>query len=274
MTDSPPTRRSRGPTFLKVGSILLFGAALLALSTIEPGTNVAPRLMDDSNLHTIGVIWFTYFVDRDTPMPESALADVYSLAAELARTVPGANESKYWFSRREEENGHWIPLAETVLAGNGSKTINPDFQDAPVAWAVALLPNSRKQTADTPIAWTRGLRTDGTWRDDSPFGGDGGCVFFCGGDTQIFRGKIGGKLFKWGTKEPTSNIIEALPPGTRVSEYVPNPKGMALVRQTHWPELAGERERARALLLDFAASLGVIGAILVLIGAMQQRPLD
>ena len=76
--------------------------------------------------------------------------------------------------------------------------------------------------AETPIAWTRGLQSDGTWRKDSPYGGEVGFVVFAGGNTRIFPGTIEG-LLKWGPHEPTNNIAEALSPGTRIGEYVPPP---------------------------------------------------
>ena len=47
---------------------------------------------------------------------------------------------------------------------------------------------------------------------------------------MAFRDSLNNTLVKWGTKEPTNDIREALPPGTQIGEYVPNPKGQSLVR--------------------------------------------
>ncbi len=96
----------------------------------------------------------------------------------------------------------------------------------------ALLPST------TPIAWTRGLREDGTWDDRGTFGTSGGYIVFMGGNVmrvssdqsseahqRILPGgnvmpvsdlaSEGGRLRRPdGT--PTANILEALPPGSRV----------------------------------------------------------
>ena len=152
-------------------------------------------------------------------MPPEALTDVYAYAAELARSGI-LMWPQFWLSRIDPslktaafEDNHYI-------VNSVSKRINPKFQGAPLAFAVALLPKVSDLPPTTPIAWTRGLQPDGTWRKDNPYGGKGGDVFFVGGNVQQYT-KTAGPFVKWGTLEPTSNILEALPPGTRIGEYVP-----------------------------------------------------
>ena len=94
-------------------------------------------------------------------MPPEAMANVYSWAGELARGCK-LTDASAWFSPIEEESGHWLSLAKTVLATDGSDRLNPDFQGAPIEVAVALLPHLYAIGEMTPIAWTRGLRPDGT----------------------------------------------------------------------------------------------------------------
>ncbi len=53
----------------------------------------------------------------------------------------------------------------------------------------------------------------------------------------MYPGGIAVKLKSWGTGKPTSNIYEALPPETRISEYIPTPevaKKMASIRRWAW----------------------------------------
>lgn len=68
----------------------------------------------------------------------------------------------------------------------------------------------------TPVAWTRGLRTDGTW---DPAGGvhgaKGGHVAFLGGNVQFFRDLRSTPLVR-ADGTTTSNILEALPASARV----------------------------------------------------------
>lgn len=105
--------------------------------------------------------------------------------------------------------------------------INPKFANAPLAFAVAIFPPGKGRTslpATTPLAWTRGLQPDGTWsKTHGTYGDWGGHIVFMGGNVEKFK-SIDGKLVKFGTNEPTSNILEALPPGSRISEFTPPKK--------------------------------------------------
>ena len=77
--------------------------------------------------------------------------------------------------------------------------------------------------ATTPIAWTRGLQSDGTWAKFSPYGTTGGFIVFMGGNVQFYHNLTddGGRLTRFDAKGKTSNILDALPPGTRIGEYAP-----------------------------------------------------
>jgi hypothetical protein len=170
---------------------------------------------------------FSYENDHPDGLPPVALTDIYAYAAVLARAGE-LNDVQPWFSRLD-------PLAaklpESILNPNEKQEnapINPAFQGAPLAWAVALLPNMMKLPSATPWLWTRGLQPDGTWRKDSPYGGEGGIICFLGGNSQFcLAGKV--NLVKWGTDETTHNILEALPPGTRVGEYTPTAEDRARI---------------------------------------------
>ncbi len=179
----------------------------------------APRAVDRSNLFSIGNKRISYETEHSNGMPPEALTDVYAYAAELARSGV-LSSPQFWFSRID-------PAMRTIdfedlhsIINPATKLINPKFQGAPLAFAVALLPKVSDLPPTTPIAWTRGLQPDGTWRKDSPYGGDDGAVVFAAGNVQQCA-KTAGPFVKWGTHEPTSNILEALPPGTRIGEYVP-----------------------------------------------------
>jgi len=99
------------------------------------------------------------------------------------------------------------------------------FARAPLAFAVAIFPPETsldQLTNQTPIIWTRGLRPDGKWDEKLGVYGDrGGFVAFSDGRIVRFVGGITRGLVKFGTNEPTSNIIESLPSGARISEFTP-----------------------------------------------------
>ncbi len=186
------------------------------------------RNVEASNLRSIGQAMLADAATHHNGYQlSSGLPDVYALAAHLARDGM-MNDSKLWYSKIDrnypapiEPPAILIPAAEV----GGDPTINPKFQAAPLAFAVALFPagtNLKPLPGNTPLAWTRGLQPDGTWSKRLGTYGDwGGHIVFLNGLTKTFKGSVKGGLVKFGTTQPTSDIREALPPGTRISEYKP-----------------------------------------------------
>jgi hypothetical protein len=193
----------------------------------------------------IVLAWAAEHADGKPGLPPEALSDVRSFAAHLAR-AQGLTSPGHWMSRVDpvvKTSG--FDLRGSILADGDKSKFAPGFDDAPLAWAIALVPDITKLPPETPVMWTRGLQLDGTWQADSPYGNWGGYVGYAGGPLNVFHGKITG-LMKWSTKEPTDNIAEALPPGTRISEY------------TLTPQIV-ERIRRRELMVR----LGVAGGLLI-----------
>ncbi|MET0263176.1 MAG: hypothetical protein ABW223_09780 [Rariglobus sp.] len=107
-------------------------------------------------------------------------------------------------------------------SGNAPRELNPAFRAIRPTFAVALGKLGTDLPFATPVAWTRGLQPDGTWAKHSPYGGEGGFITFLGGNVSYFRNLSddGGQLIsRDGAK--TANILDALPPGTRIGEYMP-----------------------------------------------------
>jgi hypothetical protein len=180
------------------------------------------RSLDSGTIHTVALAWLKWESDHPNGLPPDAEIDIHGLAAQLALSGLIA-EPKFWISDIDESFvGTEIP--RTIFALKGDRTIvalDPEFQVAALVPAFALLPkiDPKLLPAETPIVWTRGLESDGNWADDSPYGNWGGFIVFADGSAKTFKGSIAGGLVKWGTKIPTSNILEALPPGTRILEY-------------------------------------------------------
>jgi prepilin-type processing-associated H-X9-DG protein len=71
---------------------------------------------------------------------------------------------------------------------------------------------SNAPAATTPLAFTRGLCTDGTWDEQAGlYGGKGGYVVFCDGHVAWFDGSKPTKFLKWDQSGYTLNICEAVP---------------------------------------------------------------
>ena len=146
---------------------------------------------------------------------------------------------RHWVSRLDQVvKASDFEMLGSILADGDKSKFAPGFDAVPLAWAVALVPDITKLPPETPVMWTRGLQPDGTWQADSPYGNWGGYVGYAGGAMNVFRGQITG-LMKWGTKIPTANISEALPPGTRIGEYTVTPEIAERIRQRELSTVIG-----------------------------------
>jgi hypothetical protein len=181
-----------------------------------------------------------YASDHNDQLP--VVADVWEYAAELAKGG-GLNDASMWGTKSDPANAEALSDMETVLTPN-KKELTPEFKTFKPSWAVPITTLTTAAPASTPIAWTRGLRSDGTWSSHSPFGTDGGHIVFLGGNVQWFRNLTSkeNQLLRFDGKGTTSNILDTLPPGTRISEYVPTEAD-----QREWAAIKLRWERTRAI---------------------------
>ncbi|MDR1591044.1 MAG: hypothetical protein LBR92_03565 [Puniceicoccales bacterium] len=72
--------------------------------------------------------------------------------------------------------------------------------------------NGSVPLATTPLAFTRGLKTDGTWDEKyGLYGTSGGYVVFCDGHVTWFDGSRPAKFLHWNGQQYTTDIREAVP---------------------------------------------------------------
>lgn len=143
----------------------------------------------------------------------------HAAAAILARTTQ-FNDAIVWFVKSDPKlNGDSVPVK--VISTLDANATDPEFATKTLSYVVAANINltSGINPSNIPVAWTRGLRDNGTWAPDSPWAGAGGHIAFLDGHVQWFDklsvqpGAVA--IFKFGTNTPipTTNISEALPPG-------------------------------------------------------------
>jgi hypothetical protein len=218
------------------------------------------RSVDGSNLRSLGGAMLAADNYHPGALSSANPADIHALAALLARS--GLNDPKLWVSRVDDvfplPSEFPAAILDPTPAADGIRPVNPKFASLPLAFAVALFPPGtelRKLPATTPLAWTRGLQPDGTWsKEHATYGDWGGYMVFAGGNMEKYAAKIGGRLVKFGTTQPTSDIREALPPSTRISEYHP-PSGIWPARYDH---------RCEARLSSIGSALGEAAVIVLL----------
>jgi hypothetical protein len=122
-----------------------------------------------------------------------------------------------------------VDLAVSRQGAGGKWELNPDFARATLSIEMAANISLDAPPDTTPVAWTRGLQADGTWAADAPLENKHGYIAFLSGNVigaEKLSTEAGGtSLTKYGTHEPTINILEALPPGAVVLSAGPKAAG-------------------------------------------------
>jgi hypothetical protein len=190
----------------------------------------AYRITDASNLRQIGIASLIYANTHNDRLPLAT--DVWDYARLLAEDA-GLESASLWTSRVDPAfNDTDRDALVLTKAETRPRLLSPEFNKIKPSFAVALGKIDMSMPATTPVAWTRGLQPDGTWAKHSPYGSDGGGhIVFIGGNV-IFFNNLGasaatGELIRYDGQGPTNNILEALPPGTRIGEYVPTAEEQA-----------------------------------------------
>ncbi len=193
----------------------------------------AQRAKASSNLRQICLAYISY--SQEGGRLRSIHADTPNAwAAQLAR-MTGLNEASIYFVEGDPAL-EGVSLPSSILANpNNTASIDASgFSHAPIAYAVVSGLYTQAPPSTTPIAWTRGLRPDGTWSADSPYQGRGGFIGFLDGHVEWFsrlsdpNDPQGGLLTAYGTQKRTTNILEAIgsqagkPNPPRVLEYTPS----------------------------------------------------
>jgi hypothetical protein len=197
--------------------VLIAGAVLLPTGGEVRCT--APRAVDASHLRQVGQASLIAASDHNNQLPRAT--DVWDYARQLA-VDGGLDDGTMWISSLDPARDGASNGVSTVVDSD-KRTILPSFLALKPSFAVPLGELNANMPGTTPVAWTRGLQPDGTWAADSPYGTDGGHIVFLAGNVEFFK-NVKNSLVSFDGKRRTSNILEALPPGTRIGEYVPNDK--------------------------------------------------
>ncbi|MFA6962286.1 MAG: hypothetical protein WC205_16145 [Opitutaceae bacterium] len=222
MSTTPLIRRS---VFWAVALGIILLLAALVIPCISHVTARARRAVDASNLRQIGQAALIYASDHDDNLPPAA--DVWDYARMIANEgfldVP-----RMWLSMNDPAADEMANIPTSTLIPGGTKPhpLAPAFRQLKPSVAVALGKLNSRMPATTPIAWTRGLQPDGTWSAHSPYGTSGGYIVFLAGNVAFYKNLTAAdsQLVRFDGKGPTSNILEALPPGSLIGEYTPTPE--------------------------------------------------
>lgn len=220
--NSPLYRCSRSTGFTLVELLTVIAVIGILAAILIPSVSVvrqsARRAAAQSKLREIQTAYMAY-TEGGSHARAVNVDSIYEWARVMAQ-YSGLNDAQMWFVTEdplvETEETRPLVVATPPADGTGSWQVHPDFQGFPLSFAVANR-LSTQAPSSAPVAWTRGLTTEGTWADltagnPGVYGTDGGHVAFLNGAVDFYEdlSADGGLLIDYDSKEPTGNIREAL----------------------------------------------------------------
>ena len=216
--------------FSLIEMLMVLGVMAILMGMLVPSVGVvrekAQRMATGQKLRQIGLAVATYQSLTGRSLSGSDLGDwMARLAAET-----GVREADLYLF---EEDPLLAQVAESippvlVQPGSGSAW-EPvaGFENWPIGVAVVSGSSTASNPSTTPVAWTRGLGTDGRWAafgEARPgvYGEQGGFIVYLDGHVEFFRdlSRDGGQLVNFADGRPTANIIEAIGPNAIVYDYI------------------------------------------------------
>lgn len=192
--------------------------AAIIIPTVGKVRETAQRTVDANNLREIVKAAMIYAGDNNDRLPDpQALASTFPGSAAVHR-FPAAlarhgilTDPSFYFAKNDPLFNGTFP-ASILVAGNSQRNeLDPDFTTGRVlAWEfVGGL--KMGDPATTPVAYTRGLRADGSWDPATGvYGATGGYVAFLGGNV-VFYPSVAGKLASNRSGGAVSDLRQAIP---------------------------------------------------------------
>ncbi len=223
-----PQRPRKGFSLVELLSVIGVIAILIAILVPVAGSLMenARRTAAASDLRQIALAYHSYSQSGARPRSIDA-PSIHEWARVLAERG-NLNSPDLYIQNDDplvERAGRPLPLTIATPPEGGSGgpwVLSPEFAHFPLSIVVANRLASRADPATTPVAWTRGLRTDGHWAsldDENPgvYGDQGGHIAFLDGRVVFYRdlNEDGGQLIHFVTRQRTANIQEALNPGAQ-----------------------------------------------------------
>jgi prepilin-type processing-associated H-X9-DG protein len=206
----------------------------------------AQKLKDVSNLQTIAAAWKEYTVERGNTMNlgQGFGANYTDYGSWFAWSLAGMTPSpdRFYPSKCVLNDPHvyissgdkyaskvlkeYIAMGVDTSEGTALKDWKPwsvianaDFSSLAkrdLDWLLSYCTIGNLDAsipfATTPLAFTRGLKTDGTWDEKyGLYGSKGGYVVFCDGHVTWFDGSKPVKFLHWNGEQYTTDIRQAVP---------------------------------------------------------------
>lgn len=202
---------------LTVIAIIGILAAIL-IPAVGKVREVANKSKSSSNMRSIAVSYATYSTSggRIRTLTKARLQttdsgeNVHGVAEFLAKNVD-LTDASIWIIGSDPAVAAYTSELPVIVGFRDSENIFKRSQEwtteVPVGYDFAVAVSGNAPSTTTPLLWTRGLNTSGTWGKDSPWG-LGGHIAYLDGHVSFYNelGEEDGQLVDPDTGTLTTNI--------------------------------------------------------------------
>ncbi|HVU24426.1 MAG TPA: prepilin-type N-terminal cleavage/methylation domain-containing protein [Opitutus sp.] len=200
--------------------------AAIIIPTVGKVRATVQRTVDANNLREVAKAAMIFATDNNDRLPDPQSTTTSTMTGDKLHQWAGLlarfgalNDATLYFSKNDPLAPETIPSTVLDPTDSSKKTLDTTFASSTIS--VGLVGGLKmSDPATTPVAFTRGLKTDGTWDNNSAndgksvYGEIGGYIAFLGGNVQFYKDlgadDASGKLIQTNGK-PTRDLTKTVP---------------------------------------------------------------